>query len=103
MHTNFDKSHLNSYVGKEILGFDFVSKDDFIVDEIGLEWKGNGNFLILHIQKVEMTTWDMIAAFAKFLDINAEKIGYAGLKDKDGLTVQWISVPRKFREKINKF
>jgi dinuclear metal center YbgI/SA1388 family protein len=32
MHTNFDKSHLNSYVGKEILGFDFVSKDDFIVE-----------------------------------------------------------------------
>ena len=31
MHTNIDKSHLNMYVGKEILGFNFEKKDDFVV------------------------------------------------------------------------
>jgi len=31
MHTNIDKTHLNEYVGKEILGFDFKKDDDFIL------------------------------------------------------------------------
>jgi tRNA pseudouridine13 synthase len=89
---------------REPIHFKFEqNKDDFIVDEIGLEWKGNGNFLILHIQKVEMTTWDMIAAFAKFLDINAEKIGYAGLKDKHATTTQYISIESKYEKALKKF
>jgi len=31
MHTNIDKTHLNMYVGKEILGFDFKKNEDFIL------------------------------------------------------------------------
>ena len=31
MHTNIDKSHLNMYVGREILGFDFKKIDDFVI------------------------------------------------------------------------
>lgn len=31
MHTNIDKTHLNSYVGSKILGFDFVQDDDFVM------------------------------------------------------------------------
>jgi len=31
MHTNIDKSHLNLYVGKEILGLNFKKIDDFVV------------------------------------------------------------------------
>ena len=31
IHTNFDKTHLNSYVGDTILGFDFQKTDDFIL------------------------------------------------------------------------
>ena len=31
MHTNIDKSHLNMYVGREILGFDFKKIDDFVL------------------------------------------------------------------------
>jgi len=30
MHTNFDKTHLNDYVAREILGYEIVQKDDFI-------------------------------------------------------------------------
>ena len=89
---------------REPIHFKFEqNKEDFIVDEIGLEWKGNGNFLILHIQKVEMTTWDMIASFAKHLDINAEKIGYAGLKDKHATTTQYISIEAKYEKALKKF
>ena len=89
---------------REPIHFKFEqNKEDFIVDEIGLDWKGNGNFLILHIKKVEMTTWDMIATFAKILDINAEKIGYAGLKDKHATTTQYISVEAKYEKALKKF
>jgi dinuclear metal center YbgI/SA1388 family protein len=31
MHTNIDKTHLNSYVGREILGLDFKKDKDFIL------------------------------------------------------------------------
>ncbi len=31
MHTNIDKTHLNEYVGKKVLGFDFKQDDEFIM------------------------------------------------------------------------
>jgi len=84
---------------REPIHFKFEqNKDDFIVDEIGIKFKGNGNYTILHVKKIEMTTWDMIAAFAEYLNINAEKIGYAGLKDKHATTTQYISIEAKFEK-----
>ncbi len=89
---------------KEPIHFKFEqNQDDFIVDEIGLKCKGNGNFTVLHIKKVEMTTWDMIAVFAEFLNINAEKIGYAGLKDKHATTTQYISIEARYEKELKKF
>ncbi len=85
--------------------FKFVQNEkDFIVDEIPLgEFKGRGNFIVIHVKKVELTTWDMIAIFAEFLNIPAEKIGYAGLKDKHATTTQYISVEAKFEKSLHKF
>ncbi len=89
---------------REPIHFKFEqNKDDFVVDEIGIQFKGNGNYTILHIKKVEMTTWDMIAAFASYLNINAEKIGYAGLKDKHATTTQYISIESRFEKELKKF
>jgi len=31
MHTNFDQTHLNNYVAKEILGYKIIKKDGFII------------------------------------------------------------------------
>jgi len=89
----------------DVIDFDFEQNEkDFIVDEIPhTEYKGKGNFLILHVKKVEMTTWDMIAEFAKYLNLPAEKIGYAGLKDKHATTTQYISVEAKYENAIKKF
>jgi len=89
---------------KEPIHFKFEqNQDDFKVDEIGIEFKGSGNFSIYHIQKIEMTTWDMIAAFAEYLNINAEKIGYAGLKDKHATTSQYISIEARYEKELKKF
>jgi len=37
------------------------------------EFLGRGNYLILKVQKVEITTWDMIAVFAELLDVPAQR------------------------------
>ena len=89
---------------KEKINFKFEqTKEDFIVDENPRSFTEKGNFLILRVQKIEMTTWDMVAAFAKFLNIPAEKIGYAGLKDKHATTTQFISIEAKYEKALKKF
>ena len=87
------------------IGFKFYqTKDDFIVDEVPAgEFKGKGNYLVLHVRKVEMTTWDMVAVFAEYLGIPAQKIGYAGLKDKHATTTQYISVEASYEKMLKKF
>ena len=72
---------------------------DFIVDEIPLyEFTGEGEHLILHVRKKDMTTWEMISAIAKYCKIKQRDIGYAGLKDKHAMTMQYISVLAKENE-----
>jgi len=87
------------------IDFDFEQNQyDFIVDEMPNRWfKGKGNYLILHVRKVEMTTWDMIAIFAEYLQIPAQKIGYAGLKDKHATTTQYISFEAKYEYDLKRF
>ena len=90
---------------KNIINFDFEQNEhDFIVDEIpSREFKGRGNYTIVHVKKVEMTTWDMIAVFAEYLDIPAQKISYAGLKDKHATTTQYISFEAKYEKNLKGF
>lgn len=45
----------------------------------------------------------MIAVFAQYLAIPAQKIGYAGLKDKHATTTQYISVESKHEKILKKF
>jgi tRNA pseudouridine13 synthase len=75
------------------------SSRDFIVDEIPLyEFSGEGEHLVVHIRKKDMTTWEMIGAIARYLNIKNRDIGYAGLKDKNAMTMQYISLPAKGNE-----
>ncbi|NEW60765.1 tRNA pseudouridine(13) synthase TruD [Sulfurovum sp. bin170] len=75
------------------------SPRDFIVDEIPLyDFTGEGEHLVLHIRKKDMTTWEMIGAIARYLDIKQRDIGYAGLKDKNAMTMQYISLLAKDNE-----
>ncbi|MEA1919418.1 MAG: tRNA pseudouridine(13) synthase TruD [Campylobacterota bacterium] len=89
----------------EPIDFKFTqTKDDFIVDEIPLRaFKEKGNFLILHVKKVNLPTWDLLERFATFLDIAMNQIGYAGLKDKYATTTQYISLPLKYERSLKKF
>ena len=87
------------------LDFKFTqTKDDFFVDEIPLSnFKKRGNFLILHVRKINIPTWQMLEKISQYLDIPLSLIGYAGLKDKYATTTQYISIPAKYERDIKKF
>ncbi|NOQ29969.1 MAG: tRNA pseudouridine(13) synthase TruD [Helicobacteraceae bacterium] len=77
---------------------------DFVVDEIPLyEFSGDGEHLVLHIRKKKLSTWDMLELLASYLGIQSKEFGYAGLKDKNALTKQYISIHKKYEEKLEDF
>lgn len=74
-----------------------VKPEDFIVQEsqsffISLSEK-NMNYLILSLGKKGYTTFEAVSLIADFFHINQSLVGYAGLKDEDGITYQFISIP----------
>jgi tRNA pseudouridine13 synthase len=80
------------------------SPRDFIVEEIPLyDFTGEGEHLVLKVRKKEMTTWEMLDAISNHVGIRRRDMGYAGLKDKHAMTIQYISLPAKFEEKIGAF
>ena len=80
------------------------SKDDFVVTEIPLyEFSGEGEHLIIKFRKKDLATWDALQIFSDFLGCKQREIGYAGLKDKNAMTIQYISIPRKLEEKFKTF
>ncbi len=80
------------------------SKDDFVVTEIPLyEFSGEGEHLVLKVRKKDLATWDMLNILSDAIGCKSRDIGYAGLKDKNAMTVQYISLHKKFEEKIDSF
>jgi tRNA pseudouridine13 synthase len=80
------------------------SPRDFVVEEIPLyEFSGEGEHLILQVRKKNLTTNEMIGQIARYLGIKNKEIGYAGLKDKNAMTVQYISLHKKYEEALENF
>lgn len=80
------------------------NSDNFVVEEIPLyEFSGEGEHLVLKIRKKETTTWNAIQALSEVCGAKVRDFGYAGLKDKDGFTTQYISIHKKFEEKLSNF
>jgi len=102
---NTERIYLQTH---EPLKFTFTqNRNDFIVTELPLgEFKGKGSYLILKIRKQFTSTWELLSHISKTLDIEEHLIGYAGLKDKNATTTQYISIPanksRNFKHLNNK-
>lgn len=80
------------------------SARDFVVDEIPLyAFTGSGEHLVLHVRKKNLSTWDLISLLANHLGIRGSEIGYAGLKDKNAMTKQYISLHKKHERKLDSF
>jgi len=86
------------------INFNFYQNvDDFIVKEVPIRFTNKGNFIILKIKKVNLGTWDLLEKLSDGLRIYENELGYAGLKDKNATTTQYISVPKKYAKDIKKF
>ena len=67
--------------------------DDFCVDEEPLYRPcGEGDHLYLRIEKRDRTTPQAIGMLAQALGRKRRDFGYAGMKDRHGVTTQWISI-----------
>ncbi len=68
--------------------------EHFVVEELPLyEASGEGDHWYAFIEKRGLTTQDMNFAVSRASGARASDIGCAGMKDKQGVTRQWISVP----------
>jgi len=92
-------------LGHSSIDFHFKqSPRDFVVEEIPLyEFSGEGEHLILFVRKKNLTTPEMIGQIARYLGIKNKEIGYAGLKDKNAMTKQYISLHKKYEEQLENF
>ncbi len=76
------------------------SPDDFVVEEIpAYSPKGEGEHLFLKARKRGMSTPTLIRIICKKFKAREFQIGYAGLKDRDATTTQWISVHLPVRDR----
>jgi len=67
--------------------------DDFIVEEIlGFEPSGEGEHLLLCVEKRGENTEYVARSLARWAGVAVREVGYAGLKDRQGVTRQWFSV-----------
>jgi len=80
------------------------SKDDFVVTEIPLyDFTGQGEHVIVKLRKKDLSTWDALQIISDTIGCKIRDIGYAGLKDKNALTIQYISINKQFLNEIEKF
>jgi tRNA pseudouridine13 synthase len=80
------------------------NSENFVVEEKQLyEWSNKGEWLILKVRKKDLTTYDLLKILSERTGVKKRDIGYAGLKDKHGMTIQYISLPKRFVTQIEKF
>jgi tRNA pseudouridine13 synthase len=93
------------YLNHPALNVHFTKNSkDFVVSEVPLyEFSGEGEHMILKVRKKDLTTWGMLQIFSEHLGIKARDFGYAGLKDKDGMTIQYISILKKHEKAFENF
>ena len=67
--------------------------EDFIVDEVpAYEPCGEGEHLYLRIEKTGVSHGEMISCLNRHFEVTSKAIGYAGMKDKIGVTRQTVSL-----------
>jgi tRNA pseudouridine13 synthase len=73
----------------------FVSTPEtFFVEELPAYLPaGEGPHTFVWIEKRGLTTLEAVARLARALGVQARDLGYAGMKDRNATTRQWLSVP----------
>ena len=69
--------------------------EDFVVEEdLGFTASGAGQHVLLKVRKRNANTQWVSRELAKLCGCHPRDIGYAGLKDRRAIAVQWFTVPK---------
>ncbi|HSC06415.1 MAG TPA: tRNA pseudouridine(13) synthase TruD [Steroidobacteraceae bacterium] len=71
-----------------------VPEDFAVEEELGFAPDGAGQHLLLKIRKRDANTEWVARAIARQARVRPSDVGFAGLKDRHAVAVQWFSVPR---------
>jgi len=67
--------------------------EDFVVEELpAYEPSGTGEHVFVRITKTDLTTLEAVKRVARALACDAREVGFAGMKDRHGVTTQTLSV-----------
>lgn len=68
-------------------------RDFLVAEQLGFEPSGEGQHVLLELEKSGRTTLEAAKMLADHAGIRAREIGYSGLKDKHAVCTQWFSAP----------
>ena len=69
------------------------SPADFRVEEkLGIECSGDGEHLLLQIEKTAMNTDEVLSLLQEWYAVASADVGYCGMKDRHSISSQWISI-----------
>jgi len=69
--------------------------EDFVVEEdLGFTASGEGQHVLLKIRKRNANTQWVARELARLCGCHPRDVGYAGLKDRRAVAVQWLTVPK---------
>jgi tRNA pseudouridine13 synthase len=72
-----------------------VQPEDFVVEEdLGFAASGSGQHVLLKVRKCNANTQWVARELAKLCGCHPRDVGYAGLKDRRAVAIQWYTVPR---------
>lgn len=67
---------------------------DFEVHEVlAYAPSGAGEHVFVEIEKIGLTTLEVVARIAELARVDRRAVGYAGMKDRHAVARQWLSVP----------
>ncbi|WP_419419258.1 tRNA pseudouridine(13) synthase TruD [Legionella sp. D16C41] len=70
-----------------------LKPEDFQVTEFfNHTFSGEGEHILLKIEKCGLTTEEVVKSLARLINKPIKLISYAGLKDRQALTTQWLSI-----------
>ena len=85
----------HAYSGPRVQAHLRAEAEDFLVEEdLGFAPAGCGTHLLLKVRKVNANTAWVARELARLAGCRPHEVGYAGLKDRRAVALQWFSVPR---------
>ncbi|STX52443.1 hydrogenase [Legionella busanensis] len=77
---------------QSIAQFKLEPEDFQVIEYFNEAFSGEGEHTLLKIEKRGLTTEEVVKSLSRLINKPIKQISYAGLKDRQALTIQWLSV-----------